>query len=250
VADVFANALFNGNADIMANDNIPKLSGYQYDNEFYGNDNKIGKSILNEAISVTVKPKLKSFNGVDLLGSFEVDSEGIVPSEVSVVERGILKTLLNNRTITSPTQTANGFSNGPGVVQISVAMKDSEKSLKKKLIDKAKKQGLEFAILVRSSSTGGIRQPSIYKVNVADGKEELVKGASIGKIDGKTLKRLSGASEKYQACNIGNFNSGPRDGTGMTSYIVPESILIDEMDVSRFSLPSVKETDYVKNPLE
>ncbi|MBS1508410.1 MAG: hypothetical protein JSS79_17355 [Bacteroidetes bacterium] len=249
VADVFSTALFNGNADIMANDNIPKLSGYQYDNEYFGNDSKLGKSILNEAISVTVKPKLKTFNGVDLLGSYDVDSEGVVPANVNVVERGVLKALLNNRTITSPTQTANGFANGPGVVQISVAMKDSEKSLKKKLIDKAKKQGLEFAILVRSNGSG-IRQPGIYKVHVADGNEELVKGASLGKMDGKVLKKLSGASEKYMAYNLGGFNNGPREGTGMTSYIVPESILIDEMDVSRFALPSVKETEYVKNPLE
>lgn len=249
VADVFATALFNGNADIMASDNIPKLSGYQYDNEYYGNDNKLGKSILHEAISVAVKPKLKTYNGVDLLGSFDVDSEGIVPLEVNVVERGVLKALLNNRTITNPKQTANGFANGPGVVQVSVAMKDSEKSLKKKLIEKAKKQGLEFAILVRSSGSG-IRQPGIYKVSVSDGKEELVKGASLGKMDGKVLKKLSGASEKYMAYNLGGFGNGPREGTGMTSYIVPESILIDEMDISRFALPSVKETEYVKNPLE
>jgi len=250
VAEVFASGLFN-TTSIMASDNIPKLTGYQYDNEMYISDSKIGKNVLSESVSVIAKPKLRTFNGVDLLGSFSVDNEGVVPKdEVTVVERGVLKCLLNNRTITNSNQTANGFSTGPGVVQVTIAEKNSEKSLKKKLLERAKKQGLDYALIVRSNEAGGIRLLNVYKVSVKDGTEELTRGASVGKVDMKTFKHILGATEKYEAYNIGNLNNNSGRGlNGLTSFIVPTGVLFDELDVNRFHIPSLKETDYVQSPL-
>jgi predicted Zn-dependent protease len=252
VAEIFASQLLGGAGPLAASDNITKLSGYQYDTEFYGNDSKVGKSIMHESITIVAKPKLKTFNGVDLLGSFDVDDECVVPSnEVTLVERGILKTLLNNRTLTSPGQSANGFSGGPGVLQINIASKDSEKALKKKLLDKAKKEGLTHAIIIRNSGAAGLRLLNIYKVSVKDGKEELLQGATIGNLDSKILKHILGASDNYKAYNLGNGRDNTaRGGTGLTSFIVPEAVLFDELDINRFRMPAIKETEYVKNPLE
>lgn len=252
VAEIFASQLLGGNGPLAASDNITKLTGYQYDNEFYGNDSKIGKNMMHESVSIIAKPKLKTFNGVELLGSFDVDDECAAPNnEVTLVDRGILKALMNNRTITNPSQTANGFSGGPGVLQINMANKDSEKSLKKKLIEKAKKQGLGYAIIIRNSGAAGLRLLNVYKVSLKDGKEELLRDATLGNIDSKILKRIMGATENYKAYNLGNIRENTaRGGTGLTSLIVPDEVLFEELDVNRFRMPSLKETDYVKSPLE
>ncbi len=252
VAEIFASQLLGGNSPLAASDNITKLSGYQYDNEFYGNDSKIGKNIMHESVSVIAKPKLKTFNGIELLGSFEVDDECASPNnEVTLVDHGVLKVLMNNRTITNPSQTANGFSGGPGVLQINIASKESEKSLKKKLIEKAKKQGLDYAIIIRNSGAAGLRLLNVYKVSLKDGKEELLRDATLANIDSKILKRIAGASENYKAYNLGNVRENTaRGGTGLTSLIVPDEVLFEELDVNRFRMPSVKETEYVKSPLE
>lgn len=250
VAEVFSSSQFGGNESIMASDNIPKLTGYQYDTEF-SLETKIGKPVVSELISVTAKPKLKSYNGVDLLGSYDVDSEGVVPDDqVKVIEHGVLKTLLNNRTLTKSNQVANGFASGVGVIEVTVDSKETGKSLKKKLIQSAKKQKLEYAIIVRSSGSSGLRLLDVYRVSVADGKEELFRGAALGRITNKNMKHILGASEKYQAYNIGNLNNvSTASGSGIVSLIVPEAILFDDTEVTKMHLPSVKEEDYVSNPL-
>lgn len=253
VAGIFSSVLFAGEESLIARNNIAPLKGFQFNHELKPMDGKIGKAVLHESVTVKVKPKLKSFDGTDLLGSFEVDDEGIIPpDELVVVERGILKTILNDRTITQPSQTANGFSAGPGVFEVSIAQKNSAETLKEKLIEQAKKEGLDYAIIVRDPSGFGIGLLNVYRVSVADGKEELLQNAMMNQSNLKTLKRILGASENYKAYNIspafidGGFNSG----SALMSAIVPEAVLIEEMQIMPFSMPSLKEEEYVSNPLK
>jgi hypothetical protein len=248
VAEVLSTVLFASRESIMANDHIRKLTGYQYDNDVTSMDGKIGKPILNEAITIKAKPKLKSFNGVELLGSFSIDGEGIVPAdEVVLVEKGILKNLMNNRTITNPSQQANGFDAGPGVLEITMAYQDSEKTLKDKLIAKAKAEGLEYAYIIREASALGMGLKNVFRVSVADGKEELIKNALMETNGFKTFKRMMGASAKYQAHNLGGDD--PNQGGALISFIVPEAILLEEMVIKPFPMPTLKEEQYVSNPL-
>jgi len=252
VAEAFSSGLLSGSEGISASDNIPKLTGgFQFDNEI-SQDGKVGKSVVSDIISVSAKPKMKTFNGQDLLGSFEVDPEGIVPdNEVKVIEKGVLKTLLNNRTNTNAAQKANGFSAGPGVLEVSVAAKDSEKSLMKKLLEEAKRQKLEYAIIVRSKGESIFQGQEVSRVNVKTGKEERLEDASIGRVTMKILKKVLGATSAYQVCNLGTY-SGMLMGRGLpgiTSFIVPQQILIDGIDVTPARMPVFKEEDYVKNPL-
>jgi len=253
VAELFSNTLLQGRGEgIFASDNIPKLKGYQYDQSSSSMEGKIGKNVVHESMTIKVKPKLKSFQGVDLLGSFDMDDEAIVPAdELVVVENGVLKTLLNNRTLTNTTQIANGFGSGPGVIEVTIAQKNTDKVLKEKLLAQAKKEGLDYAIIVRDEPAFGMGLLNVYKVSVTDGKEELYRQAVIAKLNFKTLKHILGASDKYQALNIspeGNFNQGNHQG--MTSYIVPQAVLVEEADVKSFNMPTLKEENYVSNPLK
>jgi hypothetical protein len=87
-------------------------------------------------------------------------------------------------------------------------------------------------------------------VYVSDGREELIKGATLNRVSLKDLKHVIAATAGSNVFNIGNLNSAGRSGLGITSYIVPEGILLDDMEVIRFHLPSFKEENFVKNPLE
>jgi predicted Zn-dependent protease len=252
VAELFSYELLKGKESIIAKHDIPKLDGYQYDNKTSVNE-KIGKSFCNESITVKAKPKLKSFNNIDLLGSFDIDNEGIVPAdELTVIENGVLKNLLNDRTITHSSHKANGFSSGAGVLEITSSMKDSEKALKDKLIAQAKKEGLDYAMILREENDQQVGLFGVYKVSVADGKEVLVKNASLGQISPKALKRILGASEKYTAHNLVSGRGADLSHAvpDITSFIVPEYLLLEELEMAPSRMPTLNQEEYVSSPLK
>ncbi len=250
VAGVFSTVLFEGTETVFASNFVPRLSGFQYSGNNPGMDSKVGKSIVNESITVKAKPTLKSYNGTELFGAFELDDEGIrPPDELVIIQNGVLKNLLNDRTITNANQTANGFSSGPGVVEVTTTFKDSAKELKEKLLAAAKTEGLDFALIIRQSPLlMGVM--NVYKISVKDGKEELMRNALMSEVNFRTFRRLLGASGNSQAHNLNTSKflnpgaSGPE-----ISYIVPEAILIGSVDVKPFEIPALKEEDYVSNPL-
>lgn len=245
-SNFLTNSLLSQREGIMASDNIQRLKGYQYSDPESSLDGKIGKTVTSIDMTVKARPKLKSYNGVSLLGFYEIDSEGVVPpDELVIIEKGVLKTLMNDRTITHPSQTANGFAGGPGVLEITFAGKDTEKTLKEKLIRKAKEEGLEYAVIVREDGESASYGPqSVYKVSVKDGSETLVRHARVGSSNLKALKKVMGSSAEYSVKN--------RAGMGMQqslSVIAPKSLLIEELDITSFRTPSLKQDEFVPSPL-
>lgn len=230
---------------IMASDNVQRLKGYQYNDAESALDLKIGKSITSKDMTIKAKPTLKSYQGKTLLGSYEIDAEGVVPpDELTIIDKGILKALMNNRTITHASQTANGFASGPGVLEITFTSKDTEKILKDKLIKKAKEEGLEYAIIVRESGNGVYGPQTVYKVSLADGSETLLCNARVGFTNLKGLKKVMSASGTYVVDN----RSGLRTDQSI-SLIVPKALLMEELDVNSFRVPSLKQDEYVPSPL-
>jgi hypothetical protein len=251
VADVLYSSLVRSRESLMCNDNIAKLKGFQFD-PGSAMDGKIGKAIIHESMTVKAKPKLEIFNGIDLLGTFAIDPEGVVPADETVlIEKGILKTLMNNRNITHPSQTSNGFSGGPGVLEITTTFRNTEKELKDKLIAKAKAEGLDFGIILRDAGIAGIGIVDVYKVSVADGKEELMRQGFLQQPGMKALKRLMGATEKYTAHNMsGNAQGNPAANGVEVSLIIPEGILLEELEIKPFPIPTFIEEKYTSNPLK
>ena len=249
VADLLSGAILRGQENIMADDQIQKLTGYQF-NRASQFDSKIGKPVVHESLSVKAKPKLREFQGVDLLGSFAIDNEGVVPSDEEVViSHGVLKALLNNRTLTSPTQRANGFSNGPGVIEVTSTIGDTEKQLKDKLLAKAKAAGLDYAIIIRDRSLMGTGFMMVNKIYVDDGREEPIRQVYIEAFEMRNLKKIGGASQKSSAYNVSLNQMGGGDPAAIVSLIVPDQILIEELDIKPMSLPLFHQEEYVPNPL-
>lgn len=271
VAELFSSLLFESRESLRANHDLPDKVNYP---SFFNNgggskaamEAKLGKPVMNESITVKVKPKLKAYGGVTLLGSFEIDDEGIVPpDELVLVDKGVLKNLINDRTITKPSHTNNGFSSGPGVIEVTIAQKNSEKVLKEKLIEQAKKDGLDYALIIREASYSLLGSICAYKVSVVDGSEELMPNVTIQQLPLKALKRILGASEKYEVYNVmskGGYGTyspyamyeiNPmtyRYNQRMMSVIAPAAVLIEELQVQPFKIPVAKDEDYVPSPLK
>jgi hypothetical protein len=207
-------------------------------------ENKIGKNYIDPSITIKALPSLESFEGKPVLGGFTMDAEGIKPAgETVFVEKGILKNVMNDRSLTKPDQVANGFVDGPGVIQVSLENGTSLASLKEKLIISAKAEGLDFALIVKGKASP-MNQTEIYKLDIATGKEELLSPARIKPLQPKDLKRVAGTSSLV-------LHYMPMSRSSIVSAIVPAAVLVQEAEVSPFKNPFPKdEIQYISSPLK
>jgi hypothetical protein len=240
VADVFSSSLFGYRDKLVATEMIPDPKSTRKD---LGMESKIDKSIVSEDITITVKSPLSTFHGQDVLGSYVLDGEGVRPDpELVIVQNGILKNLINDRSISQKGQTANGHNDGPGVVEVTFSKTLSKDGLKKKLIEIAKAEGLEFGVIISTNLHVKGSNQEVYKVFVSDGHEELV-GAVTAAVIMKNLKKDIFASSDQMLFNI---EGGP---DGLVSYIVPSAVLLAELEVKKVETSGYERELYVASPL-
>lgn len=239
VIQVFTPTAFSLNAS----NNLQGQEGYNGESGS-STENKIGKNYIDPSITIKVLPGLKSFQGKPVIGSFIMDAEGVKPADETIlVEKGILKNVMNDRSLTKPDQVANGFNDGPGVVQVSLENGIALTALKEKLIAAAKAEGLDFALIVRGKAAP-MGQTELYKVDLATGNEERVSSARMKPTQPKDLKRLAGTSAQ-------TLYYIPMSRSNVISAIVPEAVLIQEVEVSPFKNSFFKDdVEYVTSPLK
>lgn len=245
VGTIFATSLF-GYDGLMASNDISTRDNYQYNGQFL--DDKIGNKILARGLKVETMPKLRYYNNLPLPGSFEVDAEGVVPRDtMTLVADGNLVALLNSRTSTSENHVLNGHSNanqaiGPGVVKISFEKSSSVKNLKQELIKSAKELGLPYGLMVKRIPYGNYMGVNVYKVSLEDGSEELLRLAQMKPLTIKSLRRILGGSSN-------NYVFNNQSGGSITSYIVPDALLVDEVEIEGSSAPYLGNKILVENPV-
>ncbi len=232
----------------------------------------LGKRLLPTPWTIVAQPHLKARAGVTLLGSYEVDAQGVRPPDrVVLVDKGVLKTLLSGRTPVKGVAESNGHQRrspdggeavAPSVITVTHAAAKAPAELKKALLAQARQQGLDHAFVVRrlTPAIGGMQggggfaamlararrtamgQRSlsdpvlVYRVKVSDGKEELVRAASLGWLSQGELKRVSAASKQEYIYNTlaspsaGPFSYGGSGGIPAT-FVVPRAVLVDELEI-------------------
>jgi hypothetical protein len=240
VADLFANSLFGYRDKLVASETIPDPKSTRKD---FGMESKIDKLVMSEDITVTVKSSLSSFRGQDALGSYILDGEGVRPDpEFVLVEKGILKNLMNDRSISQKGQTANGHNDGPGVVDIQFSKTSAPEVLKMKLIEMAKAEGLDFGVMIKANLRVKGGSQEVFKVYVSDGREELV-GSVVASVIMKNLKKDIFASSDKALFNV-EAGSG-----GLVSYIVPDAVVISDIEVTKVEASGYEREVYVVSPL-
>ncbi len=241
----FANTIDLNPGGLQDADFIPSSKSYLYG---AGNpaEMKPGKKVAAESITIKAMSTLKEFEGQKLIGAFLADNEGVVPpDELVLVEHGVVKNLLGNRTITKDDQASTGHASGVGVLMINDENTMSMDGLKKDLIRVAKEEGMDHALIVRDANFGTMPIFNVYSVSVADGSETFVKSALLRELDMRTLRKVVASSADKIVYNAYNLNNG----TTPTSIISPSAVLIEEMEIERGSNPSFSSTTYVESPL-
>lgn len=244
VASTLTSTLFSYRETLVASNDIASVSDSRPESTSLL-DARIGKLIMDNTITIKAKPKQKKFGNVVLLGAYDVDEEGVVPAdELILVDKGILKSQLNDRSITREGQQANGHAGGPAVIDVSSSKGTTEKALKQSLIKLAADEGLPYAIIVRESGDVRGNMAEVWQVDLATGAETLLRPAQVRRLSLKDLRKVSGISSTQQAYNV------PAGEGALTSIICPSAMLLERIDVVPLRLPYEKEdTEYVSSPL-
>ena len=150
--------------------------------------------VLPDFMNVKDDPLLKTFDGHTLMGSYDVDDEGVPAESIDVVLSGKLLNYEIGREPIKDFPDSNGHGRAglgqPAHSRAAVAIFKSseplsEEAMKAKLSELAKKQGSDAYVV---ETLGGELVPRLlYRVH-ADGTRELVRGASFDELDLRSLR--------------------------------------------------------------
>ncbi len=240
-------------------------------------EGRVGTRVLPATVTLADDPTQKDFQGQPLLGGYEVDAEGVPAERVSLVENGILNGLLMSRRPGTEFQISNGHARSALLsdpkplssnlfFQASDALNPAE--LRQKFLGACKDDGHEWCLEIKRMDNpalssvreedfsaflgelaGGVasgeRAPLfVYRVYAADGREELVRGATIEGLAPRSLRNILGAGDD---ATVFTYMQNPADGfagtalgafgsaeSGIPSTVVAPSLLLDEVEVRGF----------------
>ncbi len=238
---------------------------------------RVGTRVFPATVSLVDDPTMKDFQGQPLLGNYEVDDEGVKAQRVEIVQNGILKNQLMSRRPGPDFGISNGHARSAQlsdtkalsstlIFQASDAV--SAADLRKKFIDACRQDGHEWCIEVKrmdnpalsslgqqdfsdfiGSVAGGIASGEhipllFYRVYVADGREELVRGGHIEGLTLRSLRNIMGVGSDLAAYIYMQNPAGGFAGTalgsfggaqgGIPSSVVAPSLLLEEVEIRGF----------------
>ncbi len=215
-------------------------------------ENMLGKQILPSFISVYDRPLQPRVRNQALVGHYQIDDDGVPAKNVTLVDKGVLKTFLVGRTPVPEFPKSNGHgrcqpgASYPTVARMANLIVDSAKQvsedqLKKDLVAELKKRNKPYGLIVDEVVSGETNtsdfnpqtfnlRPSLVRKVYADGRpDELVRSVRIIGTPMAALERIVETSD-----NVGVFNGscGAESGWVPQSNCAP-SILIDGLEVER-----------------
>jgi len=205
--------------------------------------------VLPSFLTIIDDPTLKDFQGHSLVGSYDVDNEGVKAKTVNVIENGMLSNYLLGRQPVRDFPASNGHGRAaPGSFpspSLGVLLLRSEEAqppdeLKKKILQMITDQGKPYAYRVDTLGPGNSPR-LLYRV-YADGHEELVRGAVFNELDVRALRS--------NLIAVGNDPLVSNRSGGVPTTIICPSLLFDELEVKRADTSKDKLPDYAAPPLK
>ncbi|MFT4092736.1 MAG: metallopeptidase TldD-related protein [Niabella sp.] len=206
-------------------------------------EEKLGQKLVASGLTLKAIPSLKVFNGQYTTGYYPVDDQGVRPPDSLVlIQNGILKALLNGRTPTKRFPVSQGFAQSflgknysAGVLKLSSEKPISEDSMRNKLLQLARGEGLKDAYIVTAVN---YNRPTVFKIEVASGKIQMVNECMLTPLNVRSLRRFEVASAKMHLENASRF-----------SIIAPQSIIISEVEIEKADNTTKPKPIVVSNPL-
>jgi len=216
-------------------------------------ERKIGKRILPRFVNVVDDPTRELINGVPVAGHYLYDDQGMKVQPVTLVEDGRLQALVMSRNPSKAFDQSTGHGRGTGspsstigCLIVSGTDPADDEALKEELMEAVADEDLEYGIRVAAVGNvgagrgryrgyyssfgslggrgGGTVPLAMYKV-YPDGREELVRGAEIARIDLKAFKRVLAVGDRPHVLNTG---SGSRGRT-----VVAPAMLFEDLDLAK-----------------
>ncbi|HEV2522734.1 MAG TPA: metallopeptidase TldD-related protein [Candidatus Acidoferrales bacterium] len=240
-------------------------------NEWSG---KLGSRVLPGTVSMVDDPTATQFGGRDLLGTYGVDEEGVKAQKVQLIENGLLLNFLMSRRPGPDLDKTNGHGRAaylgdprPMASNLFFTSSDgaSPDEMKKKFMDACKQNGNKWCLIVRSmdnpvlgvreqedlsdlvmgaasgASTGDRLPLLVYRVDVADGKESLIRGARLTGLTVRTIRNIAAIGNDATPFNFMQSQQAGFAGTalaafgaadsGVPSTVIAPSLLLNDVEV-------------------
>lgn len=217
---------------------------------------RVGTRVLPSFIDVADDPTATHEKEQLLFGHYKVDQEGVIARRTSLVDHGILKTVLTTRAPVRGIGESSGNLRELGVAPSNLFVSSDKSStpeeLRRQLLDAAKTQGNAYGLIVRRLS--GKSATLAYRI-YPDGREELVRNADITELTSASFKNIAAVSGErsvyteaapYKSSALFNMN-GASGGQPLVSYVVP-SMLFSDVTIEKPSGESPKPT-VISSPL-
>jgi predicted Zn-dependent protease len=235
---------------------------------------KLGSRVLPGSVSLLDDPTAKQFQGRDLLGTYDVDQEGVKAQRVEVVNSGLLLNFLMSRRPGPDLDHSNGHGRAaylgdprPMASNLFFTSLDgiSPDAMKKKFMDECKQNGNKWCLIVRemdnpvlgvreqedlsdivmgaaSGAATGDRLPLlVYRVDVSDGRESLIRGARLAGLTLRAVRNIAAVGNDATAFDFMQSQQAGFAGTalaafgsadsGVPSTVIAPSLLLDDVEV-------------------
>jgi len=188
--------------------------------------------VLPDFLDITDDPALKTWKDKNLAGAYAVDDEGVPAQTVKLAVDGRLESYLIGREPVRDFPRSNGHARaaltGPaqptiGVLRVSAKGGLSDADLNAKLLAMAKDRGLKNVYYVETLGPE-LTPRLLYRVG-ADGKRELVRGATLDDLDQRALR--SGILAAGQDPYVANY-----DGAIPETVLAP-ALLLEDVTIRR-----------------
>jgi TldD protein len=203
--------------------------------------------VLPSFLTVVDDPTLKDFKGKSLVGSYEVDDDGVKAQPVTVVQSGQLINYLVGRQPIRDFPFSNGHgragtgtlpSPNLGVLLLKSSDEQSPEALKQRVMQIIKDNGLPYGYRVETMGPGNTPR-LLYRI-YPDGHEDLVRGAVFNELDVRALRS--------DLVAVGNDPLVSNRAGGIATTVIAPSLLFDELEVKRADTSKDKLPDYPPPP--
>jgi predicted Zn-dependent protease len=205
--------------------------------------------VMPSFLSVVDDPTLRDFQGKSLVGTYEVDDDGVKAQPVTLVDNGTLINYLVGRQPIRDFPSSNGHGRAGtgtypapnlGVLLLKSSEAQSPEALKKRVVQMITDQGKPFGYRVETLGPGN--SPRLLYRIYPDGHEELVRGAVFNELDVRALRS--------DLIAVGNDPLVSNRTGGIATTVISPSLLFDELEVKRADTSKDKLPDYPAPPLE
>jgi hypothetical protein len=217
-------------------------------NEWSG---RVGSRVLPAEVSLSDDPSATDSQGRPLAGSYSVDDEGVLAQRVAIVDAGMLHNFVMSRRPGPDSAQSNGhgrniFLGDARAASSNLAFKSanglSPADIKKKFLDACKEEGRQWCLLIRemdnpaigisrsdelnnelqeiaAGASSGERVPLVvYKVNVADGSEQLLRPGHLLGMNLRVLRDASGIGNDSTLFSYSQSQEAGIAGTALAAY--------------------------------